>query len=212
MYIIGIIILVSVIFIVPKAQNTSKVFYIYLDPGHGGFDGGTTNEDKSVIEKDITLEISLLLASYLRNNGYVVKLTREKDTALSNTKKEDIYKRVDLINKSKATLYISIHANSYPSNTVHGAQVFYNENNANNKILSECIMHNIKIIDKTNKREIHSIKDKYLTDNVNIPGCLVEVGFLSNQNDLADLTNKTYISNLCEMIYLGICEYLDYLK
>lgn len=204
--------MVYVFSFVTKASTNNTLFYIYIDPGHGGFDGGTVALDKSIIEKDITLDISLLLASRLRNSGFAVELTRKKDESLGPTKKEDIYKRVDLINKSKATIYISIHANSYPSQNVHGAQVFYNDKNDGNKILANCIMQNLKVIDNTNKRTIHSIEDKYLTDNVTITGCLVEIGFLSNQYDLNNLMSKSYRSNLCEMIYIGILEYLDYLK
>ncbi len=210
--IIEIIIIISVSSLISKASNESTPFFIYIDPGHGGFDGGTVGLNDDMVEKEITLEVSLLLASKLRNSGYVVKLTREKDEALSNTKREDIYKRVNIINQSKATMYISIHANSYPNSIVHGAQVFYNEKNEKNKVLSTCIMNNLKIIDNTNKREIHSISDKYLTDHVSIPGCLVEVGFLSNKYDLQNLKDAMYLNNLCEMIYLGITEYLDYLK
>lgn len=210
--VLEIIILIGVTTHISKAKNDESPFFIYIDPGHGGFDGGTTNSNSDIIEKDITLEISLLLASKLRQSGYVVKLTREKDIALSKIKRDDIYKRVDLINESKATIYISIHANSYPHQAVHGAQVFYNANNENNKKLASLIMNNLKIIDSTNTRDIHSIKDKYLMDHVLVPGCLVEVGFLSNSYDLNNLTNATYQNNLCEMIYLGITEYLDYLK
>lgn len=210
--IIEFIIILGLSTFITKAHSKDNSFYIYLDPGHGGFDGGTTCNNKVIIEKDLTLEVSLALASRLRSSGYIVKLTREKDVALHSSKKEDIYKRVDLINKSNATLYISIHANSYPSAIVHGAQVFYNQTNNQNKLLAECIMKNIKIIDKTNTRQIHSITDKYLTDHVIVPGCLVEIGFLSNQYDLANLQDKTYLNNLCEMIYLGIVEYLDYIK
>lgn len=210
--IIELIIILGVLTFITKASSKDSLFCIYLDPGHGGFDGGTTCNNKEIIEKDLTLEVSLTLASRLRSSGYIVKLTREKDEALNSSKKEDIYKRVDLINKSNANLYISIHANSYPNTVVHGAQVFYNHTNNQNKLLAESIMKNLKIIDKTNKRQIHVISDKYLTDHVVIPGCLVEIGFLSNPYDLANLRDKTYLNNLCEMIYLGIVEYLDYIK
>ena len=73
-------------------------------------------------------------------------------------------------------------------------------------------MKNIKIIDETNKRTEHEIKDKYLTDNVNITGCLIELGFLSNANDFKKLTSEEYLYDLSRVIYLGIVEYFDYLK
>lgn len=194
-----------------KAIQNKKEIYIYLDPGHGGYDGGCTSLDKTVLEKDITLNISLNLANYLRQTGFKVSLTRTNDEAVKKTKADDIHERVKLINNSKANLYISIHANSFPSSMVKGAQVFY-KNNDENKNLSNIIMKKLKILDPTSNREPLIIKDKYLVDNIDIPGCLIEVGFLTNENDLNNLTNINYQQDLAFLIYLGIVEYLDYLK
>ena len=212
LFILGILFSFGIFITKTYATKSNKTFYIYIDPGHGGFDGGCEDKLKTVVEKDITLNISLLLASYLRSSGYVVNLTRQTDTALANTKKDDIYKRVDLINNSNANIYISIHANSYPSNSVKGAQVFYSNINSNNKMISEVVMKKIKMIDSLNKREPLCIKNKYLLDNVKTTGCLIEVGFLTNEIDLSNLTNNEYIADLVKCIYLGIVEYLDYLK
>ncbi len=73
-------------------------------------------------------------------------------------------------------------------------------------------MKKLKMLDENNKREALKIKDKYLIDHINIPGCLIEVGFLSNNEDLTKLTNSYYKQDLAFTIYLGILEYLDYLK
>ncbi len=189
------------------ASNNDKI--IYIDAGHGGFDGGATSKDNIIIEKNITLQASLFLKNYLAKTGYKVYLTREKDVALGNNKKKDIYKRVDLINKSNCLLYISIHANSYPASSVKGAQVFYSSNNTNNEILSKKIMSYIKTLDVTNKRIEKEIKGKYLLDHVNKTGCLVELGFLTNQDDSYKLTNEDTLEELSFMIYLGILEYLE---
>lgn len=180
---------------------------IYLDPGHGGFDGGATSSGSTIPEKNIVLTVSLYLKDYLEKMGYKVLLTRDKDQALAKTKKEDIYKRVELINNSAALLYVSIHANTYTSNLAHGAQVFYH-NNENNKSLSELIQETLKIIDDTNTRFAKSITGKYLLDHVNKTGCLVEIGFLSNVEDLARLQDDSYLQNIALMIYLGIIQYL----
>ena len=195
-----------------KANNTTSKI-IYIDPGHGGFDGGATSNiyinNQMIIEKDITLQVALYLKTYLERTNFKVLLTREKDIALANNKKQDIYKRVDLINKSDADIYISIHANSYPHPIVKGAQTFYNSNNIKNKQLSESIMQMLKYIDQINNRKAKSIKDKYLVDHVKKVGCLVEIGFLSNKEELEKLINSSYQQQLALMIYLGILDYLE---
>lgn len=198
------------IYFVQAKQEENKSFSIYLDPGHGGYDGGCYNG--TILEKDITLKVCLNLAEKLRNSGYIVFLTREKDSAVRSKKSEDLYKRVEMINKSKTNIYLSIHVNSFPNSIVHGAQVFYNDKHINNKIIAETMMKNIKIIDESNQRKIHYISGKYLVDNIQIPGCLIELGFLSNANDLNNLTSSEYLNDLSLLLLLGINEYFDYLK
>lgn len=184
-----------------------KTKYIYIDPGHGGFDGGAISINQKIIEKDLTLEISIKLKNKLEKFGYNVLLTRYTDTSLGKTKREDILKRVELLSNKSTLLYISIHANTYSSSLIHGAQVFYKESIENEK-LSKKIQSFLMQIDKTNQRFAKPITGKYLIDNTKKTGCLVEIGFLSNDNDLNNLTNKTYQDNLVTMITLGIISYL----
>lgn len=211
------VLIIMFLIIIPNYKNiqanNKTTTTIYIDPGHGGFDGGATSNiyinNQKIIEKDITLQVSLYLKTYLERTNFKVLITRNKDKSLGNTKKTDIYKRVELINNSQANIYISIHANSYPHEIVKGAQTFYNPNNVNNKQLSESIMTMLKYIDPSNKRTAKSITDKYLIDHAKKIGCLVEIGFLTNIDELNNLINPTYQQQLAFMIYLGILNYLE---
>lgn len=195
--------IISIIIIEPVGKINNK--YIYIDPGHGGFDGGTSSSC-NLLEKDLVLDIAYLIKDYLEKYGYNVVLTRYKDISLGKTKKEDIYKRIDLINKDNVMLYLSIHANYYTSSNVRGAQVFYSKES--NKLLADTIKSYIDIVDNT-KRIVKSIKGKYLLDNTNTTGCLIEVGFLSNIDDVTNLKNPIYLSNLSKYISLGVIDYLS---
>lgn len=188
---------------------------IYLDAGHGGMDGGTSYN--GILEKDVDLDFVFTLKKVLENNGYIVYLTREGDYDLAsanskNRKREDIQKRVDLINSSNCFLYLSIHANSYSNNKISGAQVFYNSNNIDNKNLATYIQKSIRNELKNTKREAMPIKDKYLVDNINKVGCLIEIGFLSNPNEASLLTSKSYQLALSGAILLGVLEYEELIK
>ncbi len=187
------------------SNNTSV---IYIDPGHGGFDGGAVSKDKQLVEKDLTLNIAFKVQNYLEQMGYKVLLTRDKDKALASNKSNDIYTRVSTINNSNCLLYISIHANSYPHESIKGAQTFYNGNDKENKLLAEAIMDMFKIIDPYNNRIAKSITDKYLIDNTKKTGCLVEVGFLSNTLEQQKLKTNSYQEQIAYAIYLGIMKYL----
>ncbi len=181
---------------------------ICIDAGHGGFDGGAVANN--VVEKDITLKASLILGSMLEHTGYKVIYTRTKDLSLTSDKVTDMKERLKIINRKTNILYISIHANTYPSNKVFGAQVFYSNNIELSKKLAEYIQDYFLQEDKTNNRLAKLINGKYLTDNAVIPGCIVELGFMSNEHDLNILMNDKTLEYRCLMIYLGILKYLEY--
>ena len=87
---------------------------IFIDPGHGGLDGGCSFKD--LVEKDINLKIALSLKEKLIEEGYEVLMTRSADIHLCKdkfSKKEDLMTRIDLINNSNADLFISIHTNIF---------------------------------------------------------------------------------------------------
>lgn len=183
---------------------------IYIDPGHGGFDGGAVCN--GVVESSLNLEISLSLKTILEEQGYTVLMTREDDTDLStestNKKRSDIQNRVQLINESDALLYISIHQNTYTNSIYSGAQCFYNKYNGLSQLLSNNIQTSITNSLNNTTRVSKSIDGIYLVDNVNKPGVLVECGFMSNEEELSLLQDKAYQSKLAHAIYYGLLSYL----
>lgn len=117
-------------------QNVPDVHYrvgaILIDPGHGGKDPGaigsyTKNGKKiSLNEKDITLNISKLLAGQLRK-AYPDKkiiMTRSDDTWLSLEQRVDIANSIQL-EPHEAILYISIHVNASLDKKASGYEVWY---------------------------------------------------------------------------------------
>ncbi len=191
---------------VPSTMAYTYKEVIFIDPGHGGFDGGCVGDNS--VEKDITLSIAIKLKNYLENVGYNIRLTREKDIALAESKTKDMHKRVALINSANTILYISIHANYFPDRKVKGGQVFYKDS-ADNLLLSKIIQKYLNLSNIGNNRKAKIIIDKYITDNIKHPGCLVEVGFLSNMEEEKNLLNEFYQNKVAYSIYLGILEYLE---
>ena len=126
--------------------------------------------------------------------------------SFEDDKKEDIYNRVDLINKSDASLYLSIHANSFTSGDIKGAQTFYNPSNDINRDLAITMLEKVRSLDPSNNRVAKSMTGKYLLDHVNVPGCLIEVGFITNMEDLRNLTDEAYINDLAMLISIAINE------
>ena len=180
---------------------------IYIDPGHGGRDPGANYKD--IKESDINLSIALILREKLEMEGATVYLTREGDYDLSSIytskhKKSDLTNRINLINKSNADMYISIHLNATPSSKWYGAQVFYDDVNIENKKIAEVISSKLN----TN-RKVQEIKGMYLNKNLKVPGVLIEAGFISNASDRKKLLDKNYQIKLSEQIVNGVIEYFE---
>ena len=195
-----------------KASELSlKNKIIYLDPGHGGTDPGSIYKD--TYEKDINLSICIKLKENLEKMGAKVYLTRDGDYDLSTPytstrKKSDLNNRVRLINDSNADLYISIHLNATNSKIWHGAQVFYDDVNSSNKKIAEIMQEELKKNLNTD-REISEISNMLLNRKVTIPGVLIEVGFLSNDNDRYLLKKENYQSKISKIIVNGIIKYFN---
>ena len=185
---------------------------IYIDPGHGGVDGGAESGD--AVEKEIALSIAKKLRDYLQQQGALVLMTREDDTdlaeedtrGLSRRKTEDLHRRVQLINESEADFFVSIHLNSIPSPRWYGAQTFYHKKFIENKVAAEMIQEElVKHLD-TN-RKARPIGHVYLLKASEKPGVLVEVGFLSNPGERDQLLSDRYQEKVAASIYEGISRY-----
>jgi len=105
----------------PQSRVSTKNKLIIIDPGHGGRDGGAVGY-KRHLEKDIVLAISKRLAKILKNDGYRVKMTRDRDKTVS------LKYRTKYTRKNKPDLFISIHANSVPKKNRYkakGIEIYY---------------------------------------------------------------------------------------
>jgi len=187
---------------------------ILIDPGHGGFDGGA--EANGVKEKTINLSISLLLKEELVKAGFDVMMTREKDETVRldkskfrTHKAEDMAARCKMKSESNCDMFISIHMNIFTESQYFGGQVWYSRYPESQK-LAEIIQQNFKKhVDDKNKRLAKAGLDnfKVLRTSDNMPGVIVECGFLSNPSEGEKLSNKDYQKGIAVSITKSIEEY-----
>ncbi len=90
---------------------------IVVDAGHGGKDPGATGRT-GLKEKGVVLDIAQKLRAILQGKGVKVTMTRDGDEFIS------LNERTEIASRSKADLFISIHANSSPASGVSGLEVF----------------------------------------------------------------------------------------
>ena len=90
---------------------------VVIDAGHGGTDPGALGDEHR--EKDLTLAAALALRDRLQRTGrYRVVMTRDRDVYVP------LDTRVQIARKANANLFISLHADSGPDESVRGASVY----------------------------------------------------------------------------------------
>jgi len=160
-------------------EEESSAPLIVIDPGHGGEDDGCLGD--GVFEKDINLQIALLVKTRLEEKGFRVMLPRETDEYLA---KEE---RVELANSYQADAYISIHQNTYEGSdkSVSGIETWYDgtDNTRDNQRLASLIHKETIKSTGANERELWPIADFCVTGKTLMPACLIETGFLSGYNN-----------------------------
>lgn len=181
---------------------------IVIDAGHGDWDPGKVAKD-GTLEKDINLNISKYLQSYLEQGGSFVMSTRIDDTALADDKNTDLKLRTDIANNEDIDLFISIHQNSFQKSNVKGAQVFYYKGSLESEKLAQCIQNRLKEIDSTNDRVAKESTSYYILKKTDIPSVIVECGFLSNTEENNKLKTPEYQKKIAWAIYLGILDYYN---
>lgn len=189
---------------------------IVLDPGHGGPDGGAVGADQTV-EKDIALTVSQKLRDYLVQAGATVYLTRETDRDLANPdtrgiaqrKVEDIKNRVAFVEEKDPDIFLTIHLNALSSTQWRGAQTFYHPSRPDSKRLAEQIQTEIIASLGNTTRDALAINSVYVLKHANRPASLVEIGFLSNPDELTLLKSSDYQEQMAASIYLGVLSYFS---
>ncbi|MDY4573664.1 MAG: N-acetylmuramoyl-L-alanine amidase CwlD [Intestinibacter sp.] len=223
--IIAVAVMITILFIV-KIKNTSEDVMQYmpvtdktivLDAGHGGIDPGAMNKDKTVLEKDINLQITMKIKELIEASGGNVVLTRDSDISLyeeganKTTRQkynENLKNRKKIVENSQADMFVSIHLNSFEDSKYYGAQTFYPAGKEDSKFLAEMIQAELKrVVDNTNNRKIKPREDLYLLKDNKMPSVLIECGFLSNQKEAELLAEEEYQDKIAWAIYVGIQKY-----
>ena len=186
---------------------------VIIDAGHGGEDGGATAH--GVVEKDVNLSISLMLADYFKMSMFDVYMTRTDDTLFyfpgqENRKKYyDISNRVDFAKKIDNAVFISIHQNKFEIEKYKGLQVYYSPNNILGKDVAEQIQNDaIQNLDPENNRKIKQADYRIrVLKELTIPAVLVECGFLSNEHEAELLASEEYQKKLAFSIFTSILDF-----
>ncbi len=174
---------------------------VVIDAGHGGKDQGCAYS--SILEKDINLNLALLLREELEGEGIETVMIREDDTFVY------LNRRVAAAENVKADVYVSIHVDAYPGDpSIHGITIHYQEGASGGKALAGDLYDALEQSGITKIRDIMA-SDLYVLRNTSMPAVLVEVGFLTNAADRENLQSESFSNDLVQYLSDGILQYLE---
>ncbi|MEI2664534.1 SH3 domain-containing protein [Rossellomorea sp. LJF3] len=182
-----------------KKSGGLKDKVIVIDPGHGGRDSGTTGAS-GTLEKLLTMKTGELLAEKLKSAGAKVKLTRKTDEYLS------LPSRVSLSHYNQADAFISIHFDSIMDSSIAGHTTYYYQNQQ--KELAEDVHENLSDRLPTSDRGVR-IGDYHVIRENNRPAVLLELGFLSNPSEEANVNTQYFQDLAATAIYHGLSDYFS---
>lgn len=159
-------------------------FIVCLDPGHGGNDVGCVSADGREEAAD-NLALALLTRAKLQLYGVTVLMTREGDTYID--KKE----RCVVANDGGADFFVSLHRNLLDTDTSACGVEIWNEvkHTKEEDALAENLMAALELAGIQRNRgikhgnETSSTQNYYVNSVTKMPAALIELGFLSNEQD-----------------------------
>jgi N-acetylmuramoyl-L-alanine amidase len=169
---------------------------VIIDPGHGGHDKG--GQWGKVYEKHLALDTSIRLEAHLKKMGYNTILTRRSDYFVS------LPGRMQMANKHRNAIFISIHYNYTWKQQVSGIETFYHNQQSHQlaKDVHRGMMSRVKVVDRGVKYARY-----YVIRNTTMPAILVEGGFVSNSNERSRMKTAWFRDAVARGVADGVQRY-----
>lgn len=194
-------------FLCVKLMDPHEIYdkVIVVDAGHGGRAVGAVR--KGVCEKDLNLAIVKEIKELFDNKKDIkVYYTRLDDT------NPTLSQRVELANKAKADLFISIHHNSASSTTFtdrQGTLVMCSQSDTSeysSARFAEICLRNINETAGSKRRGLGNGDNLHIIKNSEVPAALIEVGYMTNLEELAKLQTTEYQKLVAQGVYNAVME------
>lgn len=177
----------------PKGKRS-----IVLDPGHGGADYGAIRS--GINEKDINLDVAKRVQAILERDGVSVYMTRDKDETVS------LEGRTTFTAKVNPDIFVSIHVNSAAGCQPSGLETHYFHDNSLD--FAQTVHERLISYVKSKDRGIFKSRF-YVINHTTVPAILVEIGFISNDIERAELVSEQRKQQTAKAISEGVLKYLN---
>lgn len=180
-------------------NNKKEKKTIVIDVGHGGQDFGATKEDWN--EKNLTLEIAKKIEAMHAAADVTLLYTRTEDEFI------DLKGRTNFINANKPDLVISLHVNNNKNTDANGFEIFVTEKT---DLLDETKLLAAKLSSKLAQTPLRNRGLKtapfWILRNSDCPSMVVELGFISNENDREFISSEKGQTEIAKNIVAFLSE------
>lgn len=153
---------------------------IVIDIGHGEKDTGAQHDH--INEKDVVFNIAKKIKELHKSKCTKIVFTRDSDTFVTPEE------RAEMINKINPEFVISLHTNWHSDKNKKGTEIYISNNNTEIEKSQE-LAKNISDSFGNKNITIKNANFNILT-KVNSPSALIELGFLTNDEERKLLTSE----------------------
>lgn len=173
-------------------EHYESVKTVCLDAGHGADDVGATSTGGARVEKDDNLRLTLKVRDKLEEKGIRVILTRDDDSDIT------LKERCRLANKKRCDFFLSLHRNSAVSGSGFEAWIAKEPKDDEEQTAQRLVKALSDISGLPNRGVKRGYRNSsgnnyYVNSNTNMPSILLEVGFVTSDED-----NKSFDKSLDE--------------
>ena len=204
---------------IPTVTGDSVNWAIIIDPGHGGADDRGCESSTGLLEKDIVLTLAKQLQRMSEERGIKIHLTRQTDT------KKTHFERIQVAKRNQGQLFLSLHCNASFSPHEKGIKIYLNSPKGQlrfpSNVQSALTGQRLKILAQANflkqsqdfalalQTELNFLTEipvkiielpLVALSDAYMPALVLELGYLSNVEDLEKLSDSEYIADLAQAI------------
>ena len=193
----------------------AKELTLVIDAGHGGIDPGTRSA-KGLLEKNINLSIAKKIREQGKNYHINVVMTRDEDILPGNASniEQGLINRLDIAALKKAEFMISIHTNAEAlrTGTAHGFEIYVPNKTAygaRSVQLGSAVSEEIKKTFPISPDLKQAQVPIRILQSATIPTIMIECGYMTNEDDLAFITNEKNQEKIASDILEGVVKYVN---
>lgn len=181
---------------------------IYIDQGHNPEGVNAGAEGFGYREQDITYAVGIYLRDILLEDGrFEVRNSRNTpEESLGTSNATSLAARVRGANEWGADYFISIHCNASENPAANGSEVYVYRQGSVAAALAQQVLEAIVARLGTKNNGVRVNPSLYVLRRTRMPAILVELAYITNEEDVQKLVNDQYA--FAYAIYEGLCRYL----